>query len=156
MPHIHDKIDFTSEVFIVYKNKVLLRKHDKYQIWLSVGGHIELDEDPNEAAVREIREEIGLNIELYRPIGMPSFTGTQFRELIRPIFMNRHRINEHHEHVTQVYFARAETDKICPSSEKEVSEECRWFAFEELDNPDYLINEPIRYYAKKALEFLAS
>ena len=45
MPHIHDKIDFTVEVFVVYKNKVLLRKHDKYKLWLSVGGHIELEDD---------------------------------------------------------------------------------------------------------------
>lgn len=52
MPHIHEKIDFTAEVFVVYKNKVLLRLHDKYKIWLSVGGHIELHEEPNQAAVR--------------------------------------------------------------------------------------------------------
>src|SRR5262249_52059212 len=65
MAHIHEKIDFTSEVFIVHDNKVLLRFHDKYDIWLSVGGHIEQDEDPNEAAVREVKEEVGLDIELW-------------------------------------------------------------------------------------------
>ena len=54
MPHIHDNIDFTAEVFVVYKGRVLLRKHDKYKMWLSVGGHIEPDEDPNQAAVREV------------------------------------------------------------------------------------------------------
>ena len=64
MPHIHEKVDFTVEVFIVYKDKVLLRKHDKYGIWLSVGGHIELDEDPVQAALREVKEEVCLNIEL--------------------------------------------------------------------------------------------
>ncbi len=62
MPHIHEKIDFTVEVFIVYDNKVLLRKHDKYKKWLSIGGHIELDEDPNQAAIREVKEEVGLDI----------------------------------------------------------------------------------------------
>ncbi len=36
MPHIHEKIDFTAEVFIVNSDKVLLRKHDKYKFWLSV------------------------------------------------------------------------------------------------------------------------
>ena len=64
MPHLHEKIDFTVEVFIVHKNRVLLRLHDKYRIWLSVGGHIELDEDPNQAAIREVKEEVGLDIEL--------------------------------------------------------------------------------------------
>ncbi len=62
MPHIHEKIDFTAEVFIVHKDRVLLRMHDKFKIWLSVGGHVELDEDPIEAAVREVKEEVGLDV----------------------------------------------------------------------------------------------
>ena len=80
MPHVHEKIDFTSEVFIDYKNKVLLRKHEKYGIWHSVGGHVELDEDPNQAALREVKEEVNLEIEkpeylldltFIRPDGIP-------------------------------------------------------------------------------------
>ena len=63
MPHIHKRIDFAVDVLIVHKNKVLLRKHDKYKIWLAVGGHIELDEDPNQAAIREVKEEVNLEIE---------------------------------------------------------------------------------------------
>ena len=51
MPHIHEKIDFTAEAFIVCENKVLLRIHDKLKVWMSIGGHIELDEDPVEASV---------------------------------------------------------------------------------------------------------
>jgi len=31
MPHLHDKIDFTVETFIVYNDRVLLRMHDKYK-----------------------------------------------------------------------------------------------------------------------------
>ena len=59
-------MDFCAETFIVYKNTVLLRKHDKLKRWLSVGGHIELYEDPSEAAVREVKEEVGLDVELYQ------------------------------------------------------------------------------------------
>ena len=64
MPHIHEKIDFTVEVFIVHKDKVLLRMHDKYHLWLSVGGHIELDEDPVQGIIREVKEEVGLDIKI--------------------------------------------------------------------------------------------
>lgn len=39
-----------------------MRRHDKYKIWLGVGGHIELDEDPNQAALREVKEEVGLAV----------------------------------------------------------------------------------------------
>ncbi|MFK5282779.1 NUDIX domain-containing protein, partial [Lacticaseibacillus paracasei] len=62
MAHIHEKIDFTVEVFIVHKDKVLLRMHDKFKFWLSIGGHIELDEDPIQAAYREVKEEVGLDV----------------------------------------------------------------------------------------------
>lgn len=149
MPHIHEKIDFTVEVFIVYKNTVLLRKHDKYKIWLSVGGHIELNEDPNEAAIREVKEETGLDIKL---VGESVFfpDDSDFKELIPPRSLNRHKINESHEHITLVYFARASENKIVQGAE-EVSEDIRWFTQDELDNSDYSIRESVRYSAKKAL-----
>jgi 8-oxo-dGTP pyrophosphatase MutT (NUDIX family) len=154
MPHIHDKIDFTSEVFVVYNRKVLLRKHDKYKIWLSIGGHIELNEDPNEAAVREVKEEVGLDIQLYSSRDL-SFLNTEgYRELIVPQFLNRHRINEHHEHVTSTYFARAFSDELI-LLDTELTEACKWFSLAELSNENYEIKEHVKYYAKKALEVLS-
>jgi ADP-ribose pyrophosphatase YjhB (NUDIX family) len=155
MPHIHEKVDFTSEVFVVYKNRVLLRKHDKYKIWLSVGGHIELDEDPNQAAIREVREEVGLDVKLFGEV--PSFgeEGRGYKELIPPASVNRHRVSPTHEHVTFVFFAKSDTDKIRESKE-ELSEECKWFSKEELDSGRYDIKESIRHYAKMALERLGS
>ena len=153
MPHIHDKIDFTIEVFIVYQNKVLLRIHDKLKKWLSVGGHIELDEDPINAAIREVKEEVGLDIEIIDK-ETPTFDlDIEYKELIAPRFLNRHRINENHEHVTLVYFAKSNSDKLI-LSEKEVTEGCKWFTKEELDN-DSSIPIHVKYYAKKALEELA-
>lgn len=151
MPHIHDKIDFTAEVFVVYQNKVLLRKHDKYKIWLSVGGHIELDEDPVQAAIREVKEEVGLDVEL---IGDKKyFAEKDHQELLPPRFMNRNRISDTHEHITLVYFAKSNTDKIV-LSETEKSEECRWFTAEELDDPKYGIRKSVKYYAQEALKLI--
>ena len=46
MPHIHEKIDFTVAIFVVHDGKVLLIHHRKLDQWLPLGGHIELDEDP--------------------------------------------------------------------------------------------------------------
>jgi len=149
MVHIHEKIDFTVEVFIVYKNKVLLRKHDKYKIWLSVGGHIELNEDPIQAAIREVKEEVGLEIELLHRGKIPK-KKEDYQELLPPRFLNRHRINENHEHITLTYFARAKTDKL-KLSKKEKTEECKWFNLEELENPEYEIKDDIKQYAKTAL-----
>ncbi|OGZ96650.1 MAG: hypothetical protein A3I44_01220 [Candidatus Sungbacteria bacterium RIFCSPLOWO2_02_FULL_51_17] len=154
MSHIHDAVDFTVEVFIVYQNIVFLRKHDKYKKWLGVGGHIEPKEDPAEAALREVKEEVGLSVVLWSVPRVPDATG-MYVELPPPVFLNRHRINDRHEHVTMVYFATAPTCEIHPG-EDEVSEEMRWFTVEELHDPRFGIGETIAKYAGEALLKLGS
>ena len=53
MAHIHEKIDFTVAIFVVRDRRILLIHHRKLDRWLPLGGHIELDEDPEIAALRE-------------------------------------------------------------------------------------------------------
>ncbi len=151
MPHIHEKIDFTAEVFVVFRNKVLLRKHDKYKIWLSVGGHIELDEDPNQAAVREVKEEVGLDISLAKYLKKINCDTDDHTELIPPSFLNIHRINAEHKHTGLIYFATTTTDKVTPESP---SDEWRWATKEELQEMDLKPN--IKLYAEEALKILGS
>lgn len=155
MAHIHDKIDFTVEVFIVYNNTVLLRKHDKYDLWLSVGGHIELDEDPNEAAIREVKEEVGLDIVLDDSLRKFTNNSENYTELIPPYFVNRHRINASHEHVTLTYLARSKGNMIVQPDGDERSKQCTWFTKQAiLDATD--LKESVKHYALRALEVLAS
>lgn len=153
MPHIHEKIDFTVEVFIVHKNKVLLRMHDKYKIWCSVGGHIELDEDPIQAAHREVKEEVGLDITLVGK-DIPSFDEKDFAILMPPQFLGRHRTSATHEHVVFVYFATSETDEIADSMNEHERSETRWVTLEDLDTMDIVPN--IKFYAQEALKALSS
>jgi len=155
MPHVHEKIDFTVEVFVVYKDKVLLRKHDKYGIWLGVGGHIELDEDPNQAAVREVKEEVGLNVTIISdPLSV--WQGAQEeKELAPPKFLNRHRISDTHEHVTMVYFAKSDTDTVVAESHDR-SDEWKWLTYDELEQNTYGVKENIIFYAKRALQELGT
>ncbi len=152
MAHIHDKIDFTVEVFVVHNNKVLLRLHDKYGIWLSVGGHIELDEDPNQAALREVKEEVGLEATLFDTRTYRENTPT-YHELIPPMFLNRHNITDSHEHVCQVFFATVKSDVIINEG-REASEKIHWFTKEELTNGEYKLLDQIVFYAQTALEKL--
>jgi 8-oxo-dGTP pyrophosphatase MutT (NUDIX family) len=154
MPHIHERIDFVADVFIVHDNKVLLRKHDKYKIWLSPGGHIELDEDPNQAAIREVKEEVGLDITLAGETRTFA-KSVEGKDLLPPRFLNRHTVKEGHEHISMVYFATTRTTDITQGS-TEISDDIRWFTREELDDPKSGVNDRIRFYAKKALEALAS
>jgi 8-oxo-dGTP diphosphatase len=152
MPHINERIDFVADALIVHENKVLLRKHDKYKIWLWVGGHVELDEDPNQAVIREAKEEVGLDIILVGKVD--TFTKPEDgKELILPRFMNRHRVNENHEHISFTYFATANTTEII-QGKGESSDEIRWFSREELEEPRFGLSERVVLYAKTALEEL--
>jgi len=152
MPHIHEKIDITAEALIVYKDRVLLRMHDKYKIWLGIGGHIELDEDPNQAVIRETMEEVGLEIKLIAGKKLFSETVKDYKELVPPRFINRHRINDKHEHVTLWFFATSDSDKVRQPTGAEI--ECRWFNLEDLENPRYGVRSSIIFYAKAALQEL--
>lgn len=153
MPHIHEKIDFTAEVFIVHKNRVLLRLHDKYKVWLAVGGHIELDEDPMEAAVREAKEEVGLDVMLVGEV--PKFTDVSERkELLPPRFLNIHPVSSTHRHITFYYFGRSESDDVRPTG-ADASHDWKWLNKEELLENRLGIHESIQHYALKALEALS-
>lgn len=150
MSHIHEKIDFTTDVIIVHKGKVLLRKHEKYNVWLGPGGHVELDEDPNQAAMREAKEEVGLDIQLWDTREYKQ-VDSDFETIIPPQFFFRHKISETHTHVSMIFFATCKTDVFeNPASEK--SEEIRWFTKEELFDPRYKILPRIQVFCKKALE----
>ncbi len=158
MPHIHEKLDFCAETFIVNDNKVLLRIHDKLKLWLSIGGHIELDEDPAEAAIREVKEEVGLDIEIYNKHALCKENWTGSKEVIPPLFINRHKINDKHEHVAFIYAATLKNNndynKII-QQETEKSDGIKWFTLEEIENNPQIYPE-IKYYSKKILELLSN
>src|SRR5476651_1845807 len=104
MAHIHEKIDFTVAIFVVHDDAILLIHHRKLDKWLPLGGHIELDEDPEQAALREAKEESGLDVELLGE--RPPTTSPGTRALIAPRFLDIHRINGTHEHIGMIYWAR--------------------------------------------------
>ena len=60
---------------------------------------MELDEDPNQAAIREVKEEVGLDIELFDDLRPFKSYSPAYREFIPPKFMNVNRISPTHEHV---------------------------------------------------------
>lgn len=153
MPHIHEKIDFTVEVFIVFKNKVLLRMHDKYGIWCSVGGHIELDEDPIQAAHREVKEEVGLDIEILGK-NVPKFDDDNFTIMTPPEYLGRHRTSPTHEHIVHVYFATTQSEKVVDSKSEHERSETKWVTMKDLQTMDLVPN--IKFYAEEALKKLSS
>ena len=148
MAHIHEKIDFTVAIFVVEYGKVLMILHRNLKKWLPLGGHIELDEEPEVAALREAREESGLDVEL---IGnRPPTSGPGVRALIAPRFMDIHRIHETHEHIGLIYFARPRSGEVRLAEEEH--HEIRWCSAEELDELSPALSESVKWYCLKALE----
>lgn len=148
MPHLHDKIDFTVAVFVVKGGKVLLIHHRGLNKWLPVGGHIELDEEPETAALREVREESGLEVEL---IGeRPPTSGEGTRALIAPRFLDIHYISETHEHIGMIYWARLVngTLSLAPNEHHDI----RWCAAEELEHLHPAMSKAVKWYCLKAIE----
>ena len=60
----HMRKHFTATAFVVRGDATLLHWHKRLARWLPPGGHIEQDEEPAEAALREVREETGLVCEV--------------------------------------------------------------------------------------------
>lgn len=152
MPHIHEKIDFCVDAFIVHRNKVLIRKHDKYKQWTSPGGHIELDETPDIAILREIKEEVGLDITLISSRPIPKDDGL-FHQLIPPWYVRVHPIpGSSHQHVDLIYFAISDNDVVVP---EKVDDEWRWLSIEDLRKNELGMSESVLFYATQALEELS-
>lgn len=102
--------------------------HKKLGIWLPVGGHIDRDELPQDAALREIREESGLDVELFNPekqIDMGSA-----KQLLRPMRLLLEDINEFHQHIDFIYFVFTDSSELSPHDGEATT--LKWFTANEI------------------------
>jgi 8-oxo-dGTP pyrophosphatase MutT (NUDIX family) len=148
MAHIHEKIDFTVVIFVVRDGKILLIHHRALDKWLPLGGHIELDEDPELAALREAREESGLEVELLGE--RPPTTEPGTRALIAPRFLDIHRITDTHNHIGMMYWARPRQGSVTLAGDEH--HDIRWCASAELDGLQPAMSNAVKWYCRKALE----
>ncbi len=110
--------DFVATGIVVHDARVVLVLHKKLGRWLPPGGHIDAPELPEQAAIREVKEETGLDVVLvadHEPAGFD-------HALARPAGIQLEDIEPGHQHIDLIYFARpvgsvelkisAESDKI--------------------------------------------
>ncbi|MCH7828548.1 NUDIX domain-containing protein [Patescibacteria group bacterium] len=151
MSHIHEQIDWTIVAYVVYKRKVLFIFHKELQKWLPLGGHIELDEDPDEALLREVKEESGIeNVEVLASKPNLSLEDPSRKFLYTPAYVDIHPISKTHKHIGLVYFLRTETDVVQLAEEEHT--EIRWLTEDELDDSRFRLESSIKFYAREAIQ----
>ena len=129
------KRHFCASAFVIdpLTKKILLIKHKKNRKWTQPGGHIENDETPEEAALREVYEETGLRVRLL---------GERFpreEDFIRPLGIQKNKRTmqdgEMHMHVDIIYAAVASLDNKLKLNREE-SSDIGWFSREDLEHID--------------------
>ena len=99
---------FTATGFVVHDNCVLLHWHPKVKAWLPPGGHIDPDEDPVQAVLREIREEAGIEAEVVSTgprlhLDYPTQVPPPYTIMIEDI---QDPVDGFHQHIDMIYFCR--------------------------------------------------
>lgn len=86
----NDNCDFNYRVAIVIRkeNKILVQKDDRAKHYTLPGGRCELGESSANTAIRELKEETGIDSEFVKGVGLienffvSSFTGRKIHELL--------------------------------------------------------------------------
>ena len=124
MAHLNYYVDLCADAYIVNDGAVLLRLHEKYNFWIAPGGHVDPGEDINQAVLREVWEEVGLKVELIGPSTWTKQDYDNNKDLVPPIFVNRHSVNEHHDHSSFIFVAKSNSREINPQEEASKNAQC--------------------------------
>ena len=138
-----------SVIVINDEKQILLVKHRKRnrQYWVLPGGRLEYGETFFECAVREIKEESGLDVTLYFQNQFEGFDNYAF-PLCPPYRMQLLKIDENLEYIDYVYFCKAETDVL--KIQDDELDDLKWFSKEDLCNSSLVPH--VKYLGQKAIE----
>lgn len=142
---------FTVSVYVVHNDKVLLHKHKKAKILLPVGGHIDLNELPEEAAIRETLEEAGIKIELYEADSLKDKNvDTEIEKvLINPMHTIWGEVEKGHEHIDFVFYGRSMSEELNPGENE--SDVLTWYSERELEDIKDELLRDVYLMAKEAI-----
>jgi 8-oxo-dGTP pyrophosphatase MutT (NUDIX family) len=113
--------------------KVLLVHHRKLGVWMPPGGHAEAGENPLQNAIREAKEETGLDVTSYLPQSEVLSPSVQL--LPSPTYLFEERVRAHgdepqHYHVDAYYVARMPEQAV--RHDELESHDIGWFTLDQL------------------------
>lgn len=134
------KKHFTTSAFVTNqdRNKTLLILHPKIQRWIYAGGHLEENETPDKAVLRELKEETGLIGKVINCSDQLDLSESTEIQLATPYCVLIMKIKAsskdvEHCHIDMVYIV--EVDESAPISNDE-GIECRWLTLQELEESE--------------------
>jgi 8-oxo-dGTP pyrophosphatase MutT (NUDIX family) len=111
--------------------RVLLVHHKKYGRWMCPGGHIEPDELPDDAVLREVWEETGLRVRFLPNGERTGIADGQAAVLHTPFCVLEERVDSQHFHIDLVYRCLAEAAP--PHLNDRETHDVRWFHPSEIE-----------------------
>jgi 8-oxo-dGTP diphosphatase len=123
---------FTASAIVLDDNdRALLVHHNKIGLWLYPGGHIDPNEDPAQAALREVHEETGIHAEVIteRQFNHPAVATIAPPFTILEMDVQDKKVGPH-RHIDLVYVCRPVSADLVPQ-EAEVAG-ARWASAAEL------------------------
>ncbi len=133
----------TIYIFDSFGTQTLLINHHKLGRWVPPGGKIDQNEIPDDAALRECEEEVGLAIEL---IGeTPAIKGCK----VRPFGIQVNTvIPDEKEHIDLIYIG-VPTNKSLPTVNPKEASQAQWFTLEEMKDPHLNTFPEVRQWVEK-------
>lgn len=127
------------------KQKVLLVKHKKMGLWVQPGGHVELNESMEEAAIREVYEETGLMVEL---IGNRVPRECDY---ILPLAIQKNLVKDDHIHMDFVYVAKVIGNNELVQNVEE-TDGIKWYSLDEINDSNFETFDDVREWCKYIIE----
>lgn len=118
--------------YLVKDNKVLLVHHKKFNKWTPPGGHLEENETPDQALIREWKEELNLDIDII-PAYKSAFTGdANATPVPMPFHIDLEREGFDVPHIGFFFYVKLKDDTQIMDVLKSELHDAQWFSKEDL------------------------
>ena len=150
---------FVATVYVVNDGETVLHEHQKLEMWLPPGGHIDRDELPHVAAKRETGEELGLEVDLLAP--REDIASSTVESIPQPQHFLLEDINVYdgevgHQHVDFVFYGEADDREIEPGDGEAPADAWEWFSPADLDAASDRLPSDVIEIGKRAIEAVES